>query len=284
MSERVTRAVWTAALPSQVHLPLQTLVDRDGTTKPLLRIFVEELENAGIEELVVVVAPGAAEAYREASGPTRATLHFVVQEQPLGYGDALCHARERVGDHRFLHAVSDHLFLSTSAKSCARQLLDVAERERCTVSAVQATRESALQHFGTVGGRLEQLQTGLYRVETVREKPTPTVAEQELVVAGLRAGHYLCFFGMHVLNPGVMEDLEQQRRDGGPISLTAALDRLARRERYLALEIEGRRQDLGQKYGLFLAQLALGLCGADRDELLTELVQLLAQQPGERAS
>jgi len=33
-------------------------------------------------------------------------------------------------------------------------------------------------------------------------KPTPTLAETELPVAGLRAGHYLCFFGMHVLTPG----------------------------------------------------------------------------------
>ena len=49
----------------------------------------------------------------------------------------------------------------------------------------------------------------LYEIETVLEKPTPTEAEQQLLVPGLRAGHYLCLFGMHVLTPAVMEILGQ---------------------------------------------------------------------------
>ena len=45
------------------------------------------------------------------------------------------------------------------------------------------------------------------------EKPTPTAAEQELMVPGLKLGHYLCFFGMHVLTPGVMDLLEEGDRE-----------------------------------------------------------------------
>ena len=41
-------------------------------------------------------------------------------------------------------------------------------------------------------------------------KPTPTEAEQRLIVPGLRAGHYLCFFGMHVLTPSVMAMLAEE--------------------------------------------------------------------------
>ena len=52
---------------------------------------------------------------------------------------------------------------------------------------------------------------------------------------------------------------------------------LARRERYLALEVRGRRYNTGVKYGLLSAQLALALGGADREEILAELVELLAQ-------
>ena len=52
----------------------------------------------------------------------------------------------------------------------------------------------------------------LYRIDTVIEKPTPTEAEQRLVVPGLRAGHYLCFFGMHVLTPTVMDFLGPARQ------------------------------------------------------------------------
>ena len=43
-------------------------------------------------------------------------------------------------------------------------------------------------------------------IDKVIEKPTPTIAEQKLIIPGLRAGHYLCFFGMHVLSPTAYVD------------------------------------------------------------------------------
>jgi len=48
---------------------------------------------------------------------------------------------------------------------------------------------------------------------------------------------------------------------------------LALNEKYLALEIRGRRYDTSKKLGLLQAQLALGLAGQLRDEVLTTLVQ-----------
>ena len=62
------------------------------------------------------------------------------------------------------------------------------------------------------------------------------------------------------------------------MSLTTALGNLARRERYLAAELHGRRYDIGVKYGLLTAQLALALDGQDRDEVLGGLVELLARR------
>ena len=47
-------------------------------------------------------------------------------------------------------------------------------------------------------------------------------------------------------------------------------------ERYLALELQGRRYDIGLKYGLLTEQLALALDGGDRDEVLSNLVEMLA--------
>ena len=93
-------------------------------------------------------------------------------------------------------------------------MLEIASAEACAVSAVQATHESKLPYYGAVGARRLPGRAGLYQVDRVLEKPTPTVAEQKLIVPGLRAGHYLCFFGMHVLTPGVM-DILQRTRDGG---------------------------------------------------------------------
>jgi UTP--glucose-1-phosphate uridylyltransferase len=65
--------------------------------------------------------------------------------------------------------------------------------------------------------------------------------------------------------------------DTGRVQLSSALARLAGRERYLAAELVGRRYDIGAKYGLLLAQLALAFDGNDREEVLTALVELLAR-------
>ena len=67
-----------------------------------------------------------------------------------------------------------------------------------------------------MGGRRVQGRQDLYTIEDVIEKPTPTEAEQRLLVPGLRAGHYLCFFGMHVLGPALMEILARHVAEGQP--------------------------------------------------------------------
>jgi len=121
---------------------------------------------------------------------------------------------------------------------------------------------------------------GVYRVETVIEKPTPTEAEQRLMVPGIRAGYYLCFFGIHVFTPTVLEILGRmlESAPSGDLTLSAALAQLARQEQYLALEDTGRRYDLGARYGLLTAQLAMALNSRDRDEVLTRLLELLAER------
>jgi len=277
----IKRAIITAAGRTQRTLPLQTLADRDGTPKSALGILIEEVLSAGIEEICVVVFPGDQAAYRAAAGSHAHRLRFVEQPSPLGYGHAVACARAFAGDAPFLLLVGDHLYVSRQQTSCAQQLVEVARVEACSVSAVQATHESKLPYYGAVGGRLAGARPGVYKVETVVEKPTPTEAEQKLIVPGLRAGHYLCFFGMHVLTPGLMEilaGLVAERGTSGGVHLSAALATLAGRERYLACELKGRRYDIGAKYGLLVAQLALALEGRDRDEVLANVVELLASR------
>jgi UTP--glucose-1-phosphate uridylyltransferase len=277
---KIRKAVITAAGKNQRTLPLQTLVDRNGSPKTALAIIIEEALRAGIEEIAVVIAPGDETAYQVAAGPHAKRVHFIPQAAPQGYGHAVFCARQFVSDEAFLLLVGDHLYVSRETKSCAQQLVEVAQAESCAVSAVQATHESKLPYYGAVGGRRVQGRQGLYEVERVIEKPTPTEAEQQLIVPGLRAGHYLCFFGMHVVTPTVMQLLAADLDRAGTaasVALSPALARLADRERYLACELRGRRHDIGAKYGLLVAQLALSLSGEDRDEVLTQLVELLAQ-------
>lgn len=275
---RIRKVLVTAANPRQRTLPLQTLIDQSGEPKSALQVILEEAAGAGIEEFGVVVCPGDEQAYGEACGGLRSRVRFIVQDAPRGYGHAVLCGRQFVGDDSFLHLVGDHLHVSQTAASCARQLIDVAVAEDAPVSAVQPTRESQLTSFGAIGGRLVGGASPLYHVEAVLEKPTPTVAEQQLIVPGLRAGFYLCFFGMHVLGPEIFTLLDEHQRAAPDraLGLSPALHALASRHRYLAFNVAGRRFDIGAPYGLLFAQLALSLSGRDRDRVLTQLVELLA--------
>ena len=158
-----------------------------------------------------------------------------------------------------------------------RQLIDLATAEQCSASAVQATREHLIHQYGTLSGRRLRDRTDVYAIDEIIEKPNPTQAELRLQVPGLRAGHYLCFFGMHVLTPtvfGLLDDLvSRDVREGGSIQLTTAQNALAGRERYLALETRGTRHNLGVKYGLVEAQIAMALAGVDRERMLAGLLE-----------
>ncbi len=282
---RISKAVITAASRKQRALPLQTLIDSDGVEKSVLAIIVEEVLRSGISSICVVVCPGDEVAYSGAAGPYAGAITFVQQGEPRGYGHAIACARDFCRNEPFLHLVGDHLYVSEGEQGCAEALVRMAEMQESSVSAVQSSHESLLPYYGCVGGRRLAGDSGLYEVEHVCEKPTPTEAEQTLMIPGLRAGHYLCFFGMHVLTPTVLmilDELLAKAPADSAVTLSDALDRLPGRERYLALESHGQRYDVGVKYGILTAQLALALNGQDRDEVLTRLLTLLAYREGAR--
>lgn len=278
---KVTKAVITAASRLQRKLPLQSLIDRDGNQKSVLEILVEEALQAGAEDIAVVVHPGDEHTYSDVTGDHSRHVTFIVQDAPRGYGHALHCAVDFTGDAPFLHLVGDHLYVNRSEKACAAHLVEVAARHNCTVSAVQAVKEHVIPLYGVIGGQRIHGSKEIYKVDKVIEKPTPTLAEQQLQVPGLRSGHYLAFFGMHVLTHAVMEILAAQIQsdpDGTNFTLTAALNALSGHEQYLALEINDWRYDVGTRYGLLKAQLSLALSGKDRDLILNELLELFTSR------
>jgi UTP--glucose-1-phosphate uridylyltransferase len=276
----VKKAVITAAARSQRALPLQTLIDGDSNEKSLLRILIEQSLAAGAEEIAVVVCPGDETAYAQSAGPQASSVRFIAQDEPRGYGHAIHCARSFTSGDPFLHMVGDHLYVSTAAEPSAKRVVELAQKERCSVSGVHLTRESQLSRYGTVGGRRIPQRSDLYRVDTVIEKPTPTEAEQRLLISGIRAGHYLCFCGIHVFTPTVMEILDRMlaASSDANVTLVDALAALARQEQYLAIEDDGRRYDLGAPFGLLIAQLALALSGRNRSEVLAQMLELLADR------
>lgn len=275
---KVRKAIITAAAPSQNTLPLQKIVDRDGNEKTALQLIVEEVASAGVEEICVVVQPGDQAEFQRAAGENAGILTFAEQAKPAGYADAIYQGKDFVDDEPFLHLVGDHLCISKTDIRCAKQLINISSKYECSVSAVQPTRENKLKYFGAIGGNLIDQRTDLYEITKVIEKPTPTQAEQSLIIAGQRAGFYQCFFGMHVFSAGVMKILDSllNSAPAEKVSLSDALTILPGREKYLAFEVAGSRYNIGEKYGVFIAQAALALSGSDRDQILTSLVDLLA--------
>jgi UTP--glucose-1-phosphate uridylyltransferase len=275
---KITKAVITAAGKGQRNLPLQTLIDRDGQQKSVLNIVLNEVAQSGVEEICLVIHSKDETGYRSVAGDHAGRMTFVYQDEPRGYGHAVWCARDFTEGEPFLHLIGDHLYVGRTQEGCARRVVKAAEAESCAVSAVQATREGLLRNFGAIGGKRILGRNDIYSIDTVIEKPTPTEAEQKLIVPGLRAGHYLCFFGIHVLTPTVMEILDRQLRDsmdGKLATISGALHQLSQKEKYLAFEMNDQRYNLGVKYGLFNAQLALALNGRDRDDVITMLMEMM---------
>ena len=296
--------LYPAATP--VQKSMLPIVDRDGFVKPAIQLIAEEALFSGAEELCIVCAPGDEEQYiaqlrslrenlliayegadwaklqAERLDDLLQRLSFRVQQEPLGYGHAVACARDFTGGEPFLLLLGDHLYVPReNGTHCAELVMGLATQAKCAVSTVQSTREHLIGNYGTLAGVHVPDLPGVYQIERIVEKPSVSLAELELQTPGLRVGHYLCFFGMHVLTPAVMEILDEHvRRDlreRGEIQLTPALQELARREKYLALQTNGRRYNIGVKYGAMEAQIAMALAGRDREQVLARMMELFLQ-------
>jgi UTP--glucose-1-phosphate uridylyltransferase len=279
-----TKAIIPMARAAHRDLPLQQITTGDGRTKHVAALHIEELLEAGIEQVALITMPDTAALFEELVAEFGSCIVLIEQREPRGFGHAVLCAESWAAGEPFLLQVCDHVFVTYAARSCSRQLIDVAMREACAVSAVQATGESQLPYFGVIGGHRIKSDEHLYEVETILEKPTPTVAEEHCLVPGVRQGTYLAFFGTHALSPAIFDELRAHQAtlpEGQPLGLTESLALLAGREKYLALEVLGHRIDLESPFGLLRAQMALALHGPRREEVLRLILEEVAQaQPG----
>lgn len=293
----VRKAVITAAgrgtrqypASSTVQKELFPLVDTDGYAKPTLQIIAEEVMASGIEELCIVANPsnigpmrqhfrGLSDAQKSGSFAGKdwalqlsanledmeRRLTFVVQEHQEGYGHAVYQARSWVGDEPFVLLLGDHVYRSALEERCARQVMAAYEISGCPVSSVARTPEVNIHRFGTVGGDpIPGTRPPVYEIREMAEKPTVEYARANLRSPGLPDDEYLCFFGIHVFSPAIFDCLQElidgDIRQKGEIQLTAAQERLQKRERYLVSEVQGVRYDMGVPEGLVETQIALAL-------------------------
>ena len=150
-----------------------------------------------------------------------------------------------------IHSVNkEKKVLVLDPHECARQVLDVHEREGRSVVGLKVTPEAELRSFGTATGTwLEGEEGSVLHITEFAEKPEPDYAREHLHVDGMADGDYLTVFGLYVLAPEIFEYLDENIsnnvRERGEFQLTSCLDRLRREQGFLGYVVEGRRFDIG---------------------------------------
>jgi UTP--glucose-1-phosphate uridylyltransferase len=104
-----------------------------------------------------------------------------------------------------------------------------------------------VSRYGIVGGSL--LDAAVMQVETLIEKPTQDEAPSDRAI-----------IGRYVLTPDIFEAIEQTPRGkGNEIQLTDGLRHLLNRQSMVALTVEGKRYDIGNKLDYLKTQVIFGL-------------------------
>jgi UTP-glucose-1-phosphate uridylyltransferase/mevalonate kinase len=247
------------------------IVDRDGIAKPAILLIVEEVLEAGIEEVIIIVQENdledfrsffnqqiSIENYNKLPRPfqeySRRLLEmgrhitFVLQTTQEGFGHAVYTAARAVGNEPFLLMLGDHLYRSDTDVSCAQQMLDAYQQHGQSIVGVRYTPEKMIANFGTVTGVWIENER-LLNVTEFAEKPTLDYAQTNLRVPGMPENEYLTVFGQYIIKPELFaylkENIDNNVRERGEFQLTSALDRLRQEHGFLGLVIDGKRYDIG---------------------------------------
>lgn len=266
--KKIRKAVIPAAgfgtrfLPQTKAMPKEMLPVVD---KPIIQYIVEELVDAGIEDIVIVTgyhkrtiedhfdrpSMDLIENLRM-GGPKKlpllqqveqiadmANFVYVRQKGPYGNGTPLLNVRPLIGDEPFIYTWSDD-FVKAEPKSRFKQLLDVYREFNCSVLAsVRVTKDEDYDRYGFAGG--DTIRDGLIDAKVIIEKPGKANAPSDLAtVSGF------------LFTPDIFEYLDRalaNLREGAELYYNDALKlMLSDNKRVLAAEIKGGKYyDTGNK-------------------------------------
>ena len=284
---KVTKAVIPAAglgtrvLPATKAQPKEMLVIVD---KPSLQYIVEELVESGIKDIIIVTGrnknsiedhfdysyelentltkDGKKELLEKVEKiSSMANICYVRQNHPKGLGHAILKAKPFVGDEPFVVALGDDIVYNPEAP-VAKQLIEKYEKYGSSIVGCQEVKAEDVSKYGIVKPT-KNLDDKTVEMDDFIEKPAMEEAPSRLA----RLGRYL-------LTPKIFEYLEKEKPGkGGEIQLTdAILDMLKDGEKVIAYEFDGKRYDIGNKFGLLKANIEFGLRNEEtRDELLNYL-------------
>lgn len=287
---KVTKAVIPAAglgtrvLPATKAQPKEMLTIVD---KPSLQYIIEELVEAGIQDIIIVTGrnknsiedhfdfsyelehtlkkDGKIELLNKVDSiSSMANICYVRQNHPLGLGHAILKAKPFVGDEPFVIALGDDIVYNEE-KPVAKQLIENYEKYGSSIVGCQEVRQEDVSKYGIVKPS-KKLDDKTVEMEDFIEKPSLEEAPSKLAC-----------LGRYLLTPKIFDYLENTKPGkGGEIQLTdAILDMLKNGEKVVAYEFDGKRYDIGNKFGLLKANIEFGLRNEETKEELKSYLQKL---------
>lgn len=286
---KITKAVIPAAgfgtrvLPATKNIPKEMFPIVD---KPTIQYIVEEAVAAGITDILVITNRGKGliedhfdrspelEQILEKGGKTDflnvvreisdlANISFIRQKEMKGLGHAVLKAKSFVGNEPFAVLFGDGVIVSETP--CIKQLIDAYGEFGEGVLGVKKVPAEDIHKYGSL--KVENLHDNVFKCTDMKEKPkTP---EEVLSLYSI--------LDRCVLPPEIFDILEKTKPGvGGEIQLTDAMREIAVSKGMTAVEFEGKRYDMGNKFGILQAQIEVGLQHPETKDQLKAYIKDLA--------
>ena len=260
----------TRFLPATKAQPKEMLSVVD---KPVIQYLVEEAVESGVPEVIFVTGRGkrAIEDHFDHS-PTLeraledkgkmdmlqkvreisdlAKITYVRQKSPRGDGDAILSAAHLLNGEAIAVLFGDDLVQADVP--ALKQLMNVYEKYGGSVIALEEVEEKDVSRFGVVGG--EEIEDGVYKINTFVEKPAPEDAPSNLAVVG-----------KYIVTPEVMERLKDvgENFDYAKDKEFRLADAFTKACEdgvpVYGVKLKGMRYDCGSKLGFLKATVEFGL-------------------------
>lgn len=284
MTQKVKKAVIPAAGLGTRFLPATKAMAKEMlpiVDKPTIQFIVEEALASGIEDILIVTGKGKrpiedhfdanieletnlrekgkTELLKLVEETTDVNLHFIRQSHPKGLGHAVLQAKAFVGNEPFVVMLGDDLMDDTIPLT--KQLINDYERTTASTIAVMKVPHEDTSKYGIINPG-NKIGKGLYNVKSFVEKPKPEEAPSDLAI-----------IGRYLLTPEIFKVLEtQEPGSGGEIQLTDAIDTLNKTQRVFAHQYEGKRYDVGDKFGFLKTSIEYGLSHPEVKDQLRQFI------------
>ena len=190
-------------------------------------------------------------------------IYYIRQKEPKGLGHAVLCAKSFIGDEPFAVLLGDDIVVNKEGQPALKQLIDQYEQTHTSVVGVQTLGKKDVSKYGIVEpSRSHPAKGRLVKLTNMVEKPDVDKAPSQLAV-----------LGRYILTPEIFDLLETQEEGAGnEIQLTDAIKRLLDQQAVYAYDFEGKRYDVGDKFGFIKATIDFAL---DREDLHDKVYEYL---------